>query len=1000
MREKMQSARYSRMLRFALMVILMQGYFSSFGLSNSGGKSTDDELITVSGTITDENGEGLPGATVFQKGNSENGTVTDIEGNFKLTVSDDAVLIVSFVGYKTQEVLVQGKTTIKISLEPDFANLDEVVVVGYGTQKKSDVTGSVYSVPQNRLSNLPVTNLSQSLEGTVAGLNVTQSSSVPGSTGSIQIRGLNSINLSTSPFIVVDGTPFYGNLQDINTNNVKSIEILKDASATAIYGTRGSNGVILITTKRGTKDTKPMITYNAYYGIEGAAHVLKPMGPDAYVQKYHEYMTQKGLNQTTVLLNSAEIDNYYKGVQTNWWDVVSQMGSINQHNLSIAGATDRVNYMVSGNFMNETGIIKGYGYQRVNLRSNLDIKVTDWMKVGMNAFMSNNNYSSARANMLMATSMSPYATPYDSTGGYSIYPMYPELLYNNPLLGLTTTNNNKDKTLSGTGYMELNPIKGLTYRLNATYFYHPYNHSYYNGRAANDKYGTADIYNQVQTNWVLENILTYSKDINKHHFDVTALYSAQEREYNDSDIHAVGFTTDALKYNNVGAGTNITASSNSWRTALESQMLRLNYGFDSRYMVTLTARRDGYSAFGGNTSKYGFFPSAAVKWNIHNESFLKAIPQITQMSLRVSRGRTGNSNLDAYVTQTTSGTALYPFGGTALVGTTINNMGNGNLHWETTTSNNIALDFGLFKQRVSGTVELYKTVTDGLVMKRRIPNITGNQTIWANVGKMQNAGIELTLNLVPIETRDFTWNVSANFAHYNNKILDLYGDHKSDTTNQWFIGKSLKAVYTYKKEGIWQEGEDNSRTDPTAKPGYIKFADINHDGKIDAHDRMYQGNGLPRWTGGLTNTFTYKNWSLLVFLQTSQGVLKTDQDLAYGDEIGRRNIPAQVGYWTPQNKSNTWPSLVYFNTYGYSYPYYANYVRLKNVRISYDVKAPVLEKLKIQKLKVYVAGMNLYTFTKWIGWDPESSQAPRGSGDWTNNYPVVRTISLGINVTL
>lgn len=973
-----------------------------FGLSSMLAKEKDALFQqTVTGSVSSSDGVPLPGVSILVQGTSI-GVVTDFDGTFTLDVPSDAILEFSYIGFKTTTIALDGRSTINVTLEEDLAQLEEVVVVGYGTQKRSDVTGSVSSVSEGRLENLPVTNVTQAIQGTTAGLNITEGSSVPGSTGGIQIRGVNSINANTSPFIVVDGTPFYGSMNDINTRDIKSIEILKDASAVAIYGTRGSNGVILITTKRGVSG-KPSINYSVYTGLESISHVLEPRSPDAYVRKYQEYMRARGLEQTGVLLNQAEIDNYNAGITTDWIDAATQAGSIQEHNLSIRGGSEEAKYFVSGSFLDQDGVIKGYSFKKVNLRTNLDVKVTDYLKVGLNAFFANNNTDGGRANLLNASAMSPYSVPYDENGNYLIFPMSPEQLWENPLLGLTTDRTQRDNNLSGTVFAELTPgfVEGLKYRINASYTTNPYHYANYKGRAANDQNGTADIHDSKENNWIIENILTYSKDFGKHHFDLTALYSAQKNEFFESTTRGVGFINDELSYNNIESAQNITASSQSWQSTLLSQMGRLNYSYDSRYLLTLTARRDGYSAFGANTSKYGIFPSVALGWNIHNENFLDNSDAVNQLKLRLSYGETGNQAVGVGQTATTAGTVLYPFGGSALIGTYLNGLGNANLNWETTTSLNVGLDFGFLRNRIAGSVEVYRSKTRDILLERSIPVITGSESIWDNLGEMQNTGFELTLNTKNIQSENFTWETSINFSTYTNELLEIYGDGEDDIANRWFIGKPLHAIYDYKMVGIWQQGEDNSQWDPTTQPGDIKFADINGDGVIDPeNDRTYLGSSLPDWTGGITNTFSYKNLSMSVFIQTVQGVLKGNPDINYGDEAGRRNTPSEVGYWTPENQSNEWPSIGYRNTRGYGYARDASFVRIKDVRLSYRVPSEFTQKYGISDLMFYVAGRNLYTFTDWIGWDPESNQSYRGSGTWTNNYPVIRSISLGMNLSL
>jgi len=957
--------------------------------------------ITVQGKVTDESNAGLPGVTVVLKGTTS-GASTGADGSYSINVpAGDGTLIFSFIGFLTQEVSISNRSTINVQLNSDAKALEEVVVVGYGTQKRSDITGSVASIPKERLSNLPVTDLTQAIQGTTAGLNISQGSSVPGSSGSVQVRGVNSINANTSPFIVVDGVPFFGTINDINPNDVESMEVLKDASSVAIYGTRGANGVILITTKRGATG-KPRVSYSGYYGVEEIAHKLEPGSPEAYVQKYKDYMIAQGLTQTQVLPNTNEVDAYNAGITTDWMEEAAQTGNIQEHNLSIAGGTDNVKYYIGGGYLTQQGVVKGYEFNRASIRTNLDATITSFLKVGTSLFFADRNSDGGRANLLNATAMSPYSQVFNELGNYEIYPMFPELLFSNPLLGLTTDRVDRSKNLNGSAYAEVSPgfIKGLKYRLNASAVYQIGRQAGYTGRAANDLVGSAYANNSETNNWVIENILSYARDFGKHHFDFTGLYSAQETKWLESGASANTFINDQLSFYNLDAGENRTSTSDGNRSSLLSQMGRINYSYDSRYLLTVTARRDGYSAFGANTNKYGLFPSLALGWNIANESFFQNSNLVNQLKLRFSYGKSGNQAIGVNQTATTASSVRIPFGGVSSIGVLAGALGNANLNWETTKSANIALDFGLLRNRINGTLEVYQTRTEDILLRRNIPVVSGYTQVWDNLGVLANKGIEFTLNTVNVEAGKFRWETNFNITSNRNKLLEIYGDERDDIANRWFIGRSLGAIYDYNWIGVWQQGEDNAGSDPTAKPGDLKFEDINNDGVINDNDRMYLGSSLPKWYGGLTNTFHYSNFHLSVFLQTSQGSLKGNPDIYYGDEAGRRNIPAEVGYWTPENMSSEWPSLSYRNPRGYGFPRESSYLRIKDVRLSYTVPQAFLERFSMSGLTLYVAGRNLYTFTDWIGWDPESTQISRGTTNWENNYPLVKSVSFGLNLTL
>ncbi|MGO4875650.1 SusC/RagA family TonB-linked outer membrane protein [Pedobacter psychrotolerans] len=970
----------------------------------------------ISGVILDVKGMPIPGATIKNEKTAKV-AISDGNGRYKIAALKGETLVVSFVGYAPKTVVLDNQTQLNFSLtEESDKTLNEVVVVGYGTQKRSDVTGSVVSVPKSRLSQLPVTNILQSIQGAVAGVNITSSSSVPGSQPTALVRGQNSITAGTSPYVVVDGVPLTktgGSLNDINPNDIASVEILKDASATAIYGTNGSNGVILITTKRGTTG-KPVIRYNGYAGIDNIAHILEPRSGAEYVQKYADFLKQTNQTQTRPVPNLGELAAYNAGTTTDWVDEATQQGVIQDHNVSISGGTPDVKYFISGDYLDQKGVIKGYQFNRIGLRSNLDLNVTSFLTVGTSLFLTSNNFDGGRANLLLATAMSPYGQEYNANGTYKIFPMEPELLYTNPLLGLKTTKISRTTNINGNGYAEIKfpgVLTGLKFRLNAGYTYFPERRGSYVGRLANDNNGTASSFNASTNSYTIENILTYSKDIKKHHVDFTALYSAQERKYNSTTAGAVGFINDELGLDNIGAGATQTSGSYRDRYGLNSQMGRLFYSYNSRYLLTLTARRDGSSVFGVNTTKYGVFPSAALGWNVINESFMKDIKAISNLKLRLSYGKTGNEAVGVYNTITTEGSVRSPFNGISTIGVIPNNLGNILLQWETTKTANVGLDFGLFNNRITGSVEAYQNKTSGLLLNRSLPIITGYSRVLENIGKTTNNGLELTLNTQNFAGKNFRWETMVVFATNKNKINDLYGDGKDDLGNRWFIGQPINVVYDYKMTGVWQTGEDVSKQDPTAKPGSLKFADLNGDGKITADDRTILGQTAPKWTGGITNTFHYKNINLSVFIQTAQGMTRNNPDLTYGDETGRRNTPAEVGYWTPENQSQTRPALSYNNTLGYEYASDASYTRIKDVTLSYVFAQRLLDKLHLGSLTIYASGRNLATFTNWIGWDPEQTTYGRGTGnsnanqqafaaDWTNNYPVTRTFVLGLNVSL
>ncbi|HEY4064952.1 MAG TPA: TonB-dependent receptor [Puia sp.] len=976
----------------------------------------------VKGRITDEKGIPLAGVTVQVEG-AKTAVTTNGNGEYEISVPDNGRLIFSFVGFARQTLSVGHSTALDVVLlvDPIAANLNDVVVIGYGTQKRSDVTGSVSSVLKSRLSELPVTNVMNAIEGSVAGFTITQTSSAPGGATTLQVRGLNSIKASTTPLIVLDGAPFPGNTNDINPVDIESIEILKDASATAIYGTRGSSGVLLITTKRG-RTGKPVIRYSGYAGPEYISHTLRPMDGSQYVQKNIVYNQQRGITPPQPVfdsvINIAEVPNFRAGHQVDWIKEVSRPGaSIQSHNINISGGTNDVKYYINGEYTKDNGVLKGYQYHRVSVRSNLDANLSPWLTVGTSLFYTNNNYDGGHINLTQAGQMSPYGQEYNADGTYDIYPMYTQLLYTNPLLGLYQPTINRSNNLTGTGYLEIRPpmIKGLKYRLNASYSYLPGRYDYYTGRNTGDLLGHAYAQNTETQNWILENILNYTRDFGKHHIDLTALYSAQHNNFFVTSLSANTFINDQLGFSNINAGQiqsagnadalNSNAAPSQY--ALLSQMGRLNYSFAGKYLLTVTARRDGYSGFGALTSKYGTFPSIALAWNIAKENFMKDVTAVNALKLRASYGTTGNSAIGPYQTLTTLGVTQYVYNGATATGTAVSNqlaaqqlgaLGNAGLKWESTTGTNVGVDFTLFN-RIDATVEGYVTKTSNLLLSRNLPIVTGYSSILDNIGKLENRGMDISVHSVNIRTKDFTWETNVTYSFFHNKITQLYGDGKDDIGNSWFIGKSLGAIYTYKLLGVWQTGQDPSGSNPGAKPGDLKFADLDKSGSITAADRTIVGYSVPRWTGGIINTFTYKDFSLRVFISTNQGAMKNNPILNPADQAGAINLPAAVGYWTAGNNNNTRSSLSYTNPLGYAYPSKAGYTRIQDVTLNYRVPERLVNSWGLGALSVYLSGRNLHTFTKWIGWDPETSYNGNTGGNF-NNYPQVASYVFGVNLSL
>ena len=970
----------------------------------------------VKGQVTDKNGDAVIGATVKVK-DAQTGTVTDFNGNFSLSVQKAGSIVVSYIGYLTKEVAFTPGQSLNITIEEDATALDEVVVVGYGVQKKSDVTGSVTSINKDRLSKLPVTNVLQAVQGAAAGVTISQGSSIPGDAPSALVRGRNSINAGTGPYIVVDGIPISksgGSLNDINPGDIESMEILKDASATAIYGTNGANGVILITTKHG-KDGKPSVSYNGYIGFENFAKKMDFCNGAQITQRYKDYVAQNPgeTMYNDYVKNQNEADAQAAGKETDWlYDMVSQTGIIQDHNVTVNGGADKIKYFISGDYMSQKGVLKGFNYKRYSLRMNIDADVTDYLKIGTNSYIVSHNRDGGRVNFLMAEAMSPYGKVYEDDGSYCIYPMYTESLFFNPMRDVNQDHERRQWNINLNAYADINfgniwkPLEGLSYKFNFGYSFVPRRENYYNGAEQNDQNGYGYIFNAETQSRTVENILTYAKDIKKHHFDITLLYASSRKKYHDNTATGAKFINDELLWHNLGGGATQTAKSYTDLYKTVSQMGRLNYSYDSRYLFTFTVRRDGSSVFGSD-NKYGTFPSIALGWNIANEKFMEKVDWLNNLKLRLSYGKAGNEAIGVYETLAKmsnaaltmdgqSATALYPS----------SRMGNSGLGWETTKTFNIGIDFGILNNRINGNIDFYTSKTTDLLLQRNLPKISGYSNVYMNMGETANKGLEITINSKNIVTKDFTWGTSLVWSWNKNEIKDLYGDKQDDLGNRWFIGEPISVIYDYVMEGIWQKDEiergDHLNHDPQAQPGDVKLADLNGDGKITPEgDKKIQGQTTPKWIGGMTNTFTYKNLSLSIFIQTVQGLKRNNSLLAMAsDEMGRRNSTTEIGYWTESNPTNEYRSLSKTsNRWGYGFPRSAAFTRIKDITLSYQFPAQICNMLHLNALTVYASGRNLFTFTDWKGWDPESDITQRGWGGYENNYPMTKSMVFGLNVT-
>jgi len=976
------------------------------------GSFEEQQTKSVTGKVNDnQTGDAMPGVNIQVKGTTI-GAITDAEGKYSLSVTDrNAILVFSFIGYVAQEIPVAGKTTVDVVLIGVLKGLEEVIVVGYGTQSKHNITGSIASVDLAKIATLPNTNISQSLTG-VPGVQFTNTGR-PGQTGAILIRGQNSLSGSNDPLVVLDGITFYGSLSDINPDDIQSLQVLKDASSASIYGSRAANGVILVTSKKGTTE-KPTISFNAFYGLSYVGNELKLLSPERYIERRLQW--RKINNQEADPANIAsylapdEATNYNAGISHNAWDMIAQQGSISSYDLSVSGKTALTSYYISSALSFEQGLIYNDKEKRVTFRANIDNQITKWLNIGFTSSFSHRDPSGQEADVQQAYRSSPYGTYYDPDGTPTRYIVSDENAVTNPLYGsfYSTNVQTSDNVFSNFfTQIDIPFIKGLSYRLNFSPNYrwnNTYNFTSQDPRRT-DNMTSGSKYNGKSFDWVLENIVTYKREIGINHaIDLTLLYGRNHSESESTTANASLFSTDVLGFNNLGLGSIFTNSSTASGSEGISSMARLNYQFKKRYMLTLTARRDGSSVFATNY-KYAIFPSVALGWMISEEPFLKTVKFIDMMKIRVSYGSIGNQAIASYQSLSLSTLQRYVFGdgGTSSLGVVKATLGNNNLKWESTYTTNAAVDFSLFEQRISGTFEVYNSNTKDLLVSRAIPVMTGYTSILTNIGEVNNKGIELSLNWVNIKRNKFLWNSSATYAYNKNEIVhlfrtDLNGDGKEDdvVANGWFIGYPIHSYYDYVFDGIYQEGDTDIPAGST--PGFVRVKDLTGEGIRNAQDRTIVGSGTnPKYDFSIRNNFYYGHLSLSVFVGGMlgwSGMFNLINPLVPGRALNQ----VDEGWWTAENKSNTRPTLLYNNPLGTNWYVSRDFVRIKDASIAYDLDKMTLDKVKLSSLRIYLSVKNLYTFTKFPGSDPESGGDYTSEQGSSNLFPMPRTFTLGLNI--
>ncbi|MEE4287338.1 MAG: TonB-dependent receptor [Mariniphaga sp.] len=1014
----------------------------------------------VNGKVIDETGQPLPGVTVVVKGTTQ-GTVTNADGNYTLiNIPENTILVFSFVGMRTQEIEVGNQTNIDVTMEVDAIGIEEVVAIGYGTIKKSDLTGSVTSVKAEDLENVKMQSIDQALAGRAAGVQVIQSSGVPGSAPAVRVRGTTSLQGANEPLYVVDGFPIYagggsGNagtaagssnisgIANINPNDIQSIEILKDASATAIYGARAANGVILITTKSGTAGSDK-ISFSADYGFQSVTKKMDVMDAYQYAVLKNEAYTNEGSNPVYSTSDLEEIRNN-PDLGTNWQEEVFQVAPTQEYNISFTGGDRKTNYAITGGYTKQDGIIKSTDFERFTSRINLSRQMNTWLKAGthISAFriFSNQQNVDGLGVVNGATQFSPILPIY-SGKGYSFLPsssaseytlVNDGIIINNPVATMNEVVRQTQRNgILGDMFLELKITPNLTAKIKGganisnakddTYL--PSNTN--EGQGSN---GNATIRYNLNQNWLNENTLSYVNEFGSHSVSAVAGATFQENIFEYVSGSSQGFTNDILKENSLqGAETYNSPQSGKTRWALISYLARVNYSYNGKYLASIAGRIDGSSRFGIN-NKYAFFPSGSLAWRASEEDFIKDLNLFSYLKVRASFGYTGNQEIGLYNSLPTTGTQSYTFGdGTLATGVSPNKIANPNLQWEKTGQFDIGVDMAFFDNRLGLTFDYYYKKTTEMLYSEQVPFTTGFTTYLNNIGSMQNQGVELEVR-GDILRGDLKWNTDFNFSLNRNKVLSLAGVlYKDVGVNQghlkidpWarriFVGEPIGNFYGWQFDGIIQEGETINQTISQVGPGRRKYKDVaseddnpddgkytgEPDGVVDNADRQVIGNALPDFIGGMNNNFSYKNFSLNVFLQWSVGndILNFDKTQLTLPTGGQNVYTEMVNRWTPENPSNEFPLAstnrqIVFNDY---YIEDGSYLKIKNIVLGYTFPKNLVN--FADRLFLYSSLNNFITFTNYSGFDPEVSLHGASNltmGEDYSTYPQSKTVMFGVKI--
>lgn len=972
----------------------------------------------ITGTIVDEKGESIIGASVSVKG-STNGTVTDIDGKFSLNVEDNATITISYVGFLTQELSVNGKSDFRITLVENAEILNEVVVVGYGIMRKKDLTGSLSSVGAKAMQDKPVSNIGEALQGRAAGVQIVNSGA-PGSNVSIRIRGLGSIN-NSDPLLVVDGVPTDMPLNALNQNDVETIDILKDASATAIYGSRGANGVVLVTTKKG-KSGDGSISVSANWGIQDATSVPKMLNASQFASLHNEMMANNGQSQRPDFADPLSL-----GKGTDWIDALLRTATMQNYSVSYSGGNDRSNYYLSGGVLDQEGIIINTSYRRYTVQFNNESKVRPWLKFGNNVTLSHDVKKKGSYSVINTLASLPTQTIFNEDGTYSGPGTEAEFYgdIRNPI-GTARLENNTTKgyNVLGSLYSEISLLDKITYKMTGGIDF-----KFWDEVAFSPKYDWKPIpvptssrteKSNKSLTYLWDNTLTYMDTFNeKHNLNVMIGSSAQNNVYNYMSASVKDFLSD--NYNQLNNGLldpTVGGSKNEW--ALLSFFGRANYSFDNRYILTATIRRDGTSRI-TKANRWGTFPSFSGAWRLSEESFYKKNNILSDIKLRLGYGVTGNQAvLDNYAAITRLKTAQYVFNGIPVSTLYPLVMPNPDIKWETVKQSNIGFDATLLNQRINVTFDAYIKNTTDMLVSMVVPITTGYSDIYTpmiNAGKVRNTGWELTVSSQNMKG-EFEWNTDFNVSYNKNKVVKLNnGVPIYFGTQQHAEGLPVGSFYGWVTNGLFQNWDEVNNyayqyqgadaANGTA-PGDIKFLDINNDGVVNDYDRTYIGNPTPAWNFSMNNSFAYRNFDLQIFLQGVAGndIYNANRVTLEGMYTIRNQTTKVLDRWTGEGTSNSVPRAIYSdpnkNTRTSNrFIEDGSYLRLKNVTLGYTLPESLIKKAYIRNVRIYMSAQNLLTLTKYSGFDPEvaaGSDGEKSFGVDKSSYPLTRTVSFGVDI--